>query len=111
MGAYGSSKAALWSFTRSLRRVYGDSLQVLEVLPATFESSLLEKGSRAEGGQTAAGPARTALAARHLSAREVAERIQVAEAAGRERLFIPLEARLFLLLEALLPPIFRRLFP
>jgi short-subunit dehydrogenase len=111
LSAYGSAKAAHWTFTRSLRRVYGRSLQVLEVLPATFESSLFEKGARFEGSAGAAAPTRVPPAARLLSARRVAERIQAAESAGRERLFVPFEARLFLLLEALAPSLFRRLFP
>jgi NAD(P)-dependent dehydrogenase (short-subunit alcohol dehydrogenase family) len=111
LGAYASSKAALWSFTRSLRRVRGEPLQVLEVLPASFDSGLVA-GSRRHGPAGApGGPAQHAPAARRSSARALAARIHGAEAAGCERLLVPLEARLFLWLEALAPPLFRRLFP
>jgi short-subunit dehydrogenase len=109
LGAYGGSKAALWCFTRSLRRVAGNDHQVLEVVPATFASSLFEKGIRIDA--PGSPPTRTPPSARRLEARAVAERIAAAEAAGRERLFVPGEARLFLWLEALAPPLFRRLFP
>jgi short-subunit dehydrogenase len=115
LSAYGGSKAALWCFTRSLRRVAGANHQILEVIPATFASPLLEHGVQVERGVQVEMPerneARSAPAARVLDARAIAERIAAAEASGRERLMIPLEARLFLLLEALAPPLFRRLFP
>jgi NAD(P)-dependent dehydrogenase (short-subunit alcohol dehydrogenase family) len=109
LGAYASAKAALWSFTRSLRRVHGGSLQVLEVLPASFESGLVAESRR--HGDDGGGPTRQAPSARRLGAGELAARIRRAEATGRERLLVPLEARLFLALEALAPPLFRRLFP
>jgi short-subunit dehydrogenase len=108
LSAYGGSKAALWCFTRSLRRVAGADHQVLEVLPATFASPLFEKGIRVEPPDSSEEP--SAPAARTLDASAIAERIAHAEASGRERLLIPFEARLFLLLEALMPTLCRRLF-
>ena len=33
-GPSSSAKAALWSWTRSLRRVYGKSIQVMEIMPS-----------------------------------------------------------------------------
>ena len=111
LAAYASSKAALWTFTRSLRRVHGDERQVLEILPASFDSRLVAAGRRHRATDGQGGPAQHAPAARRLTAHAVAERIRSAEAGGVERLLLPLEARLFLCLEALAPPLFRRLFP
>ncbi len=107
LGAYSASKAALWAFTRSLRRVRGRSMQVLEILPATFESSLFQKGVRIEGD----APPANVPTGRILSSRQIAEVILRAEVRGKERVLVPLEARAFLLLEATCPPLFRRLFP
>jgi short-subunit dehydrogenase len=109
LSAYGGSKAALWCFTRSLRRVAGADHQLLEVLPATFASSLLDKGISVDS--PGLREERSAATARRLDARAVARRIEAAESSGRERLLIPFEARLFLLLEVLAPPLFRRFFP
>jgi NAD(P)-dependent dehydrogenase (short-subunit alcohol dehydrogenase family) len=111
LSAYASTKAALWCFTRSLRRVLPTSVHVLEVLPATFVSSLFEKGLRP--GQ--AGPARSAetqaMHSRVMTAAQVATCVHQAEARGRRQLFLPVaEATAFLVLEVLAPPVFRRLF-
>jgi NAD(P)-dependent dehydrogenase (short-subunit alcohol dehydrogenase family) len=110
LGAYGASKAALWSFTRSLRRASERPLQVLEVMPATFRSDLVEKGRRTTDVRGEGVPQQHAPAARQLSARAVAERIREAERGGRERLLVPFEAHAFLWLEAIAPRLFRRWF-
>jgi short-subunit dehydrogenase len=107
LGSYSASKAALWAFTRSLRRVYGNSMQILEVLPSTFESSLFHKGFAVQHREASGSPP----TGRILTSRQVARAIMRAEATGKERLLVPLEARAFLLLETVCPPLFRRVFP
>ena len=88
---------------------------MVEVLPATFASQFTENsirvnsansgqpwGNRASqsGGQNSHG----------LTSEVVALKIQRAVKEGREYVFVPFEARLFLTLEAVAPRLFRRLF-
>ena len=41
--AYSASKSALWAYTRSLRRQYGNKIQIMEVIPSTFSSNLFRQ--------------------------------------------------------------------
>ena len=102
--AYSSSKSALWAYTRSIRRQKGNTIQFLEVIPSTFKSSLFRNSDSIRNETTHNSDINL------LESKEVALRIVEAERSGKDILFIPFKARLFLLLESLLYPIFKKLF-
>ncbi|MEL4457188.1 SDR family NAD(P)-dependent oxidoreductase [Lutimonas vermicola] len=102
--AYSSSKSALWAYSRSLRRHKGNRIQVLEVIPSTFKSDL-NRNARKKVNE-AIVKSKNDL----LESKEVAERVVKAEKSGKDILFIPFKSRLFLLLESLCYPIFRKMF-
>jgi short-subunit dehydrogenase len=117
LSSYSASKAALWCYTRSLRRVLGKSCQVVEVLPMNFQSNLIiKKGvwiqSDTKSNDKHIGTTMRLLMARErlLSSREVAQKVIRAEESGSEYLMIPGKARLYLLLEALAPSVFKSIF-
>jgi len=114
-GCYSATKAALWAFTRILRRTVPPGLQVVEVLPATFASRFAENSIRvnsANSGQPWGNRASQAGSqnSHGLTSEVVALKIQRAVKEGREYVFVLFEARLFLTLEAVAPRLFRRLF-
>lgn len=114
-GCYSSTKAALWAFTRILRRIAPPGLQIVEVLPATFASPFAENSIRvtsANSGQPCGDRAsRSGGQNSHgLTSKAVASKVFRAVEKGREYVFIPFESRLFLTLEAIAPWLFRRLF-
>jgi short-subunit dehydrogenase len=98
---YSLTKSALWAFSRSLRRVYGNEIQIMEAVPSSFKHSL---------GHEMKGKKLFGLLQPDLTARKVAERVYSAERAGSEKVFVPLRAKLFMILEASCPWIFRKLF-
>ena len=102
--AYSSSKSALWAYCRSLRRNKGNGIQVLEVIPSTFKSDLF-RNSNEKGNETTVKSKNDLL-----ESKEVAERVVKSEKSGKDILFIPFKSRLFLLLESLFYPIFRKMF-
>jgi short-subunit dehydrogenase len=127
--SYSATKAALWAFTRSLRRTVGEETQVLEILVASFASDLGKHALRisTENPTPTSVPtpnpnplkrtlsvgkasAKRVLQSTGLTAQEVATQIMDAEQQGKEILFIPFKARLFLLLEAGSPRLFKRFF-
>lgn len=113
---YSASKAALWAFTRSLRRTVGDQIQIMEVLPSTFGHSNFSRNairieSEDNPGSSKISPrSNKALAVKNLTSEKVARQIYRAERQGKEIVLIPFRSRLFLVLEACLPRLFRRLF-
>ena len=112
LSSYSASEAALWCFTRSLRRVLNKTCQVIEVFPANFQSNLINKGvwiqSDKESNDKHIGtPMRLLMAhERLLNSREVALQVTRTEESGSEYLIIPRKARLYLILEAVAPSIF-----
>lgn len=102
--AYSSSKSALWAYSRSLRRNKGNRIQVLEVISSTFKSDLFRNSDERRNLTTDKSNINL------LESKEVAQRIVRAEQSGKDILFIPFKARLFLLLESLLYPIFKKLY-
>jgi short-subunit dehydrogenase len=112
LSAYSASKAALWCFTKSLRRATNQQIHILEGIPATFKSELQAKALTVAPAATSSNdpPGLTLQGNRVLDSKTVAERIFAAQKQRRNRVLIPFEARLFLLLECLCPPLFRRLF-
>jgi len=99
---YSLTKSALWAFTRSLRRVYGNEIQIVEAVPSSFRSNVVP-GRKAKNRFYG-------LLQPDVTARKVAERVYSAERAGHEKVFIPLRAKLFMILEASFPWMFRKLF-
>lgn len=95
LSIYSATKAALWCFSRSLRRVYGDEMEVVEVLPATFESGLSCDGKGSHG----------------LTSKDVAKKIIFGLHEHKERIVIPkLKGHLFMIGEAVAPESFRKKF-
>lgn len=112
---YSSTKAALWAFTRSLRRTIGNNIQVVEVLPSTFQSNFMKNTVRIKPrGNTATKKSfkehRYVLKVRNLTSEKVAKSIYKAERQGKEIVFIPFKSKLFLFLEACMPRLFRKLY-
>ena len=104
LSAYSSSKSALWAYTRSMRRQKGNAIQFLEVIPSTFKSNLFRNADTGRNETVHKSNANI------LESEEVARRIVKAERSGKDILFIPFKARLFLLLESVLYPIFRKMY-
>lgn len=107
--AYSASKSALWAYTRSMRRQNGNTIQFLEVIPETFKSDLFRNTT---SEKEAPHPLKGSFGGFNniLESKEVAQRVFKAEQNGKDILFIPFKSRLFLLLESLFYPIFRKLF-
>jgi len=108
-----AAKAALWAFTRSLRRTAGNELQVIEVLPP-IEAEVRWTGdeSRYEtrGTENETRLPRKALNVKGLTIQDIAEEIYEAERKAREIVLIPFRSKLFLYLDAIFPWVFQRLF-
>jgi short-subunit dehydrogenase len=110
-GCYSSTKAALWAFTRILRRVTSPEICVLEVLASTFASRFANNTIRVGGpGHKRETVSTRAGRGRGLTSRAVADKIYEAVQTGREYVFVPFAARLFLALETTAPSAFGRLF-
>jgi short-subunit dehydrogenase len=108
LSAYSSSKSALWCFSRVVKRSFGNSTEVIEVIPATFQSSLFQKGIDLDHYQS---QTTQKAHARILSSARVAKIIFNSEKQLKDSIFIPpLEAKIYLLLEALFPKLFRKIF-
>ncbi len=110
--SYSASKAALWAYTRYLRQTAAVGTKVTEVLPATFVSGFAARTVTMESNGKAHQRTSSAGQNRHgLTSQMVAARIYRASLRGHRRIFIPYKSRLFHLLEAATPGLFRRLFP
>jgi len=112
-GLYSCTKAALWSFTRSLRKAYGNQIQIIEVLPGPFSSNLGGNPINVGG----AIPQKSLIKAiikkiyylKRKTSANVAKSIFVKEKRGEEIIFIPFTARLLCLLEAFSSRIYKKL--
>lgn len=122
MSLYSSSKAALWNFTRSLRRVYGNEMQIIEVIPSFMSmTKLLENSKNTESSSENKAISKKQnssiqskvnfLRVANWTAFDAAKKIHKEERRGSEIIFIPpIKARLFLVLEAISNRLFSRLF-
>jgi short-subunit dehydrogenase len=113
--SYSATKAALWAYTCILRRTAPVGTRVVEVLPATFASRFAANTVRvgADGTKTTGREAAhlsSGQEARGLTSAVVASKVYDAVEAGKDRVFVPFEAKLFLVLETVAPWLFRRLF-
>lgn len=107
LSAYSASKGALWCLTRSIRRLFGNEIQVVEVLPATFKSNLFHAGVKIESPDRPAQP----VYGVEPPAAEVAATIVRDVERGREIIFYPkLKGSGILIFECLFPRLIRILF-
>jgi short-subunit dehydrogenase involved in D-alanine esterification of teichoic acids len=99
--SYACRMAAFWSFTKSLRRIYGNELLVTEIITSSGK------------------PAGHALASCHADvdffaavsrANATAQKIYCAEKNGKEIVFVPMKARFLLVLEALMPRLYSKVY-
>ena len=122
MSLYSSSKAALWNITRSLRRVYGNEMQIIEVIPSAMSMTKLLENSKnsdyKEEKERSFKKQKFSLQSRvkflkvgNWSAFDAAKKIQKDEIAGKEIIYIPpVRAKLFLIIEATSNRLFSKLF-
>jgi short-subunit dehydrogenase len=109
LGAYGASKSALWSYTRSLRRMFGNNMQILEVILATFPSNLSKNGIIVEAPDMGNQITKD-FQSNFPSPRKIALKIIEAENKGKDILIYPFIAKPFMIFEAILPRLFRYIF-
>lgn len=124
-GLYSSAKAAMWNCTRSMRRVYGSSCQVMEVIPSGMSDTKLVENSIVSSTYEEVIPSPVINKTRNFSlqskmkflritnwsALDAAKIIQKYERKGKEILFIPpVRSKLFLLLETLSVRLFSIIF-
>ncbi len=111
--SYSASKSALWSFTRSLRRRYGNEIQVLEIILSTFNSKLYNNTINHDVGNDKKLKNIKSISIKSrlnkMSSEFVAEKIFLAENKGKEIIYIPLNTMLFLEFEALFPRIYKKI--
>lgn len=111
LGMYSSPKAGLWAWTKVLRRNYGKSINVIEVIPATFKSELHNKGVSSATYYVNQGKSIISSRKMGLTSKDVSEIVFNGIINHRDKIFIPsLMVKLFVALESLFPSIFRKLF-
>jgi short-subunit dehydrogenase len=98
--SYACTMAAFWSFTRAMRRAYGDELQVVEVLCP---------GGTPDARSLKTGDANTALFPAESTDDTLAQKIQNTAKKGKEIVF-PAKVRLLLALEALTPGVYNKMY-
>lgn len=122
MGVYSSSKAALWNFTRSFRRVYGGTCHIMEVIPSAMsmtrllENSILTDSKEQSRDNIVNEKSNFQSRLKFLkvsdwSASDAARKIQKYESQGKEIVFLPpIRAKLFLALETTSNWLFSKIF-
>ena len=119
-GPYSSAKAAFWSWTKSFRRLYGNNIQVLEVILSRITNtnyyenmikpSTLSKPKNAKKVEIKKKKS-DLLEVKNWTANKASKYIRNYEKSGREILFIPpIKAKLFLLIETISNKFFNTLF-
>jgi short-subunit dehydrogenase len=99
--SYACTMAAFWTITRSLRRIYGNELQVMEVIfsPGASSVQALKTGNADIDHFTGKSPADA-----------VATKIYRAEKGGKEIVVTPFKIRLLLAIEALTPRVHSKVY-
>ena len=119
VGLYSSAKAAFWNYTRSLRRNWGNEIQVLEVIPSFMNntnyyknSNVVIKNNIGSTPQSTKSKIKSkVLKVGQLTSEKAALMIFKAESKGKDIVFIPnVKARLFLFLETISPSFFSKIF-
>jgi short-subunit dehydrogenase len=120
---YSSAKAALWSFTRSIRRMYGKQIQVIEVIPSrmwetnydknmvTFETAEKDSQALPKQNKKSLQTKFKFLRVNNWTSPKAAEKIGNDEKNGKEIIMIPpIKAKLFMICETMSDKIFRKIF-
>lgn len=111
LGFYSSPKAGLWAWTRVLRRRYGNSINVIEVIPATFKSGLHNNRISSTTANVNKGNSVIQSGKMGLTSKDVSESVYKGIIKHRDRIFIPsTKVKAFIALEAIMPKVFRRMF-
>jgi len=108
-GCHSAGQAALWAFTRSLRRTFGNKIQVMEVILAKQQENYcgadatteVEDHVKYEHGCHQSGKAMSIVVP--LIAQVAARQIHEFERQGREVVFFPFRYKLYMYLAAILP--------
>lgn len=110
-GMYSSPKAGFWAWTKILRRNYGSSINVIEIIPATFKSELNNKGVKTKVSNENQNKSIVSSSKMGLTSKDVCEEIYKGVMNHRDKVFIPsFRVKMFILLEALMPSLFRKVF-
>lgn len=119
-GPYSAAKAALWSWTKSFRRLYGNEIQVLEVIPSritntNYYENMVQPNtlSIAKNVEKVKATKKNSdlFEVKNWTAHKVSQYIKNHEKSGREILYIPqIKARLFSLVETTSTKLFNTLF-
>jgi len=107
-GSHSAGQAALWAFTRSLRRTFGNKVQVMEVILANQQENYptpdiatkVESQIKYKHGSSQPSRARHRAS---LITQVTTHRIHKSERQGREIVVMPLRYRLSMCLTAILP--------
>jgi len=107
-GCHSAGQAALWAFTRSLRRTFGNRIQVTEVILAKQQGDYCGADAVTEAQDYVEYKHRCHQSGRAMSivplmAQVMARRIHKLERQGREIIFFPLRYKLSMYLAAILP--------
>lgn len=111
LAAYTSAKAGLWSFSKSLRRGYGNQINVIDVIPATFKSSLGQRGSSTSVLEKPAKKRMLSSSNMGMTSESVAKIIHGGILKRKDIICVPnMKVKLFIWFEALFPGLFNRMF-
>lgn len=109
LGIYSSPKAGLWCFSKALRRTRGKDVNVIDVIPSTFKSSLESKGDKLIVVEVDK-MAKMNHAMGILDSMDVAKIVKRGIDKKRDVIYIPrFRARVYTAIEAIAPKIFRKL--
>lgn len=115
LAVYSSPKAGLWAWTKMLRRHYGKTTNVIEVIPATFKSSLGSKGVKVQSSCVVESGAKNksiiSSSKYGYDSNDVSEIIYNGIKKRKDKIFIPsAKVKIFIMMEAIFPGIFRKMF-
>lgn len=111
LGMYSSSKAGFWAWTKVLRRLYGNDINVIETIPATFKSELHSKGVTSTVSSGIKGKSLVRSSNMGLTSKDVSEKIYAGISKKSDRILIPsFKVKVYIVIEALMPRLFRRMF-
>lgn len=113
LGVYSCTKAALWCLSKALRRAFGNRVNVIDVIPATFQSSLSAKGDRQKSDQPARRQRFVFLSSSRnkLTSADVANAVYRGIERKRDTVYIPrFKVKSFLALKSYAPKLFHSVF-
>lgn len=115
LAVYSSPKAGLWAWTKVLRRHYGKATNVIEVIPATFKSSLGSKGIKVQssGGDENDTKNKSIISSSKYGydSDDVSAIIYNGIKKRKDKIFIPsAKVKIFIMIEAICPGLFRKMF-